>query len=113
MAVKRDDVLYGYPNTMFSMPIPGVAVPPWVAEGTAQYMAPELYYDFWDSHRDMLLRDLTINNKLLSFNQMNSFGKKGIGGEAVYNQGFSFSNYLSNRFGNQILPKIFRNFCWK
>ena len=103
---KREDVLYGYPNSMFSVPVPGVAVPPWLAEGTAQYMSPDLYYDFWDSHRDMLLRDLVLNNKLLSFNQMNSFGKKGIGGEAVYNQGFSFSNYLIDRFGDSILPKI-------
>ena len=103
---KRDDVLYGYPNTMFSIPVPGVAVPPWLAEGTAQYMSPELKYDFWDSHRDMLLRDLVLNKKLLSFNQMNTFGKKGIGGEAVYNQGFSFSNYLLKRFGSSILPKI-------
>ena len=39
---KRDDVLYGFPNTMFSIPIPGVAVPPWLAEGTAQYMNPSL-----------------------------------------------------------------------
>lgn len=103
---KREDVLYGYPNSMFSVPIPGVAVPPWLAEGTAQHMSPDLYYDFWDSHRDMLLRDLVLNKKLLSFDQMNSFGKKGIGGEAVYNQGFSFSNYLIDRFGNEILPKI-------
>jgi hypothetical protein len=91
---KRPDVLYGYPNSLISYPIPGTSVPPWLAEGTAQYMSPELYYDFWDSHRDMLLRDLVLNNKLLSFNQMNSFGKRGIGGEAVYNQGFSFSNYF-------------------
>ena len=61
---------------MFSIPVPGVAVPPWLAEGTAQYMSPELKYDFWDSHRDMLLRDLVLNKKLLSFNQMNTFGKK-------------------------------------
>ncbi len=106
---KRDDVLYGYPNTIFSIPIPGVAVPPWVAEGTAQYMSPELYYDFWDSHRDMLLRDLAINDKLLSLDDMNTFGKEGIGSEAVYNQGFSFSNYLLDRFGNEILPKISKN----
>ena len=103
---KRDDVLYGFPNTMFSIPIPGVAVPPWLAEGTAQYMNPSLSYDFWDSHRDMLLRDLTINNKLLSLNEMNSFGKKGIGSEAVYNQGFSFSNYLIQEFGEDVLPNI-------
>jgi len=103
---KRDDVLYGYPNKIFSIPIPGVAVPPWLAEGTAQYMNPELYYDFWDSHRDMLLRDLVINNRLLSLDEMNTFGKQGIGSEAVYNQGFSFSSYLSDRFGSQILPQI-------
>ena len=41
---------------------------------------------------NMVLRDLVLNQQLLSFNQMNTFGKKGIGGEAVYNQGFSFSN---------------------
>ena len=103
---KRDDVLYGFPNTMFSIPVPGVAVPPWFAEGTAQYMSPSLAYDFWDSHRDMLLRDLTINNKLLTLDQMNTFGKKGTGSEAVYNQGFSFSNYLINEFGEDILPRI-------
>jgi len=103
---KRDDVLYGFPNTMFSIPVPGVAVPPWLAEGTAQYMNPYLSYDFWDTHRDMMLRDLVINNKLLSFNEMNTFGKKGIGSEAVYNQGFSFSNYLVKEFGSEILPNI-------
>jgi len=103
---KRDDVLYGYPNKMFSIPFPGVAVPPWLAEGTAQYMNPDLYYDFWDSHRDMLLRDLVINEKILTFDEMNSFGKKGIGSEAVYNQGFSFCEYISERFGSDMLPKI-------
>jgi len=103
---KRDDVLYGFPNSMFSIPIPGVAVPPWLAEGTAQYMDPSLSYDFWDSHRDMLLRDLAINDKLLSLEEMNTFGKKGIGSEAVYNQGFSFSNYLIQEFGQDVLPNI-------
>ena len=103
---KRDDVLYGFPNIMFSIPVPGVAVPPWLAEGTAQYMDPTSSYDFWDSHRDMLLRDLAINDKLLSLDEMNTFGKKGIGSEAVYNQGFSFSNYLVEEFGQEILPNI-------
>ena len=103
---KRDDVLYGFPKTMFSVPVPGVAVPPWLAEGTAQYMSPSLAYDFWDTHRDMLLRDLAIHDKLLSLDDMNTFGKKGIGSEAVYNQGFSFSNYLIQQFGVDILPRI-------
>ena len=37
---------------------------------------------------------------------MNTFGNKGVGSEAVYNQGFAFSNYLVDRFGHEILPEI-------
>ena len=40
---KRDDVLYGYPNQIISFPIPGTSVPPWFAEGVAQYMYCLLY----------------------------------------------------------------------
>ena len=43
---KRPDVLYGYPNTIISYPIPGVAVPPWMAEGTAQFMYDDANYDY-------------------------------------------------------------------
>jgi hypothetical protein len=103
---KRDDVLYGYPNVIISYPIPGTAVPPWFAEGTAQVMYKDANFDFWDSHRDMILRDRTLNNNLLSFDAMNTFGKKGIGNESIYNQGFSFVNYLANRFGMDVLHDI-------
>ena len=48
---KRDDVLYGYPNQIISSPLPGTSVPPWFAEGVAQYMYSKINYDFWDSHR--------------------------------------------------------------
>ena len=29
---KREDVLYGYPNVLMSYPLPGVSIPPWLAE---------------------------------------------------------------------------------
>ena len=103
---KRPDVLYGYPNTIISYPIPGVAVPPWMAEGTAQFMYDGANYDYWDSHRDMTLRDRVLNDDLLSFNAMNSFGKRGLGNESTYSMGFRFSQYLSNRFGLEVLRKI-------
>ena len=49
---KRDDVLYGYPNEIISYPIsPGVSIPLWLAEGTAQHMYDELFFDYWDSIR--------------------------------------------------------------
>ena len=54
---KRPDVLYGYPNALISYPIPGAIVPPWLAEGIAQYMYDNADWDHWDSHRDMILRD--------------------------------------------------------
>ena len=40
---KRKDVLYGFPNSLVSYPIPGTVVPPWLAEGIAQYMYCLLY----------------------------------------------------------------------
>ena len=71
---KRKDVLYGYPRTLVSYPIPGTVVPPWLAEGTAQFMYDDADWDHWDTHRDMILRDRSINNNLLTFDEMNTFG---------------------------------------
>ena len=71
---KRPDVLYGYPNTLISYPIPGTAVPPWLAEGIAQYMYENADWDHWDTHRDMIMRDRVIHDNLLTFTEMNTFG---------------------------------------
>jgi len=103
---KRDDVVHGYPNVIASYPIPGMVIPMWLAEGMAQFMFPGTTNDLWDSHRDMLLRDRAIHDKILSFDRMGTFGKRGIGNESVYNQGYAFSRYLTERFGEQTLPKI-------
>ncbi len=80
---KRDDVLYGYPNVLVSQAYPGVNIPPWFAEGVAEFMFPGANYDYWDSHRDMLLRDRVLNDNLLSLPAMSSFGKRGIGNESA------------------------------
>ena len=103
---KREDVLYGYPNEIASYPIPGTSVSPWFAEGTAQYMYNEANYDYWDSIRDMILRDRIINNNLLTFDEMNTFGKKGIGNESTYNQGFSLTKFIVKEYGEDILKDI-------
>ncbi len=106
---KREDVLYGYPNEIVSYPIPGTSVPPWFAEGAAQYMFDKANYDYWDSIRDMILRDRIINDNLLTFDQMNTFGKKGIGNESTYNQGFSLTKYIVSRYGEESLKKYLLN----
>jgi len=103
---KRPDVLYGYPNTLISYPIPGTAVPPWLAEGVAQYMYENADWDHWDTHRDMILRDRAIHDNLLTFTEMNTFGKKGIGNESTYNAGFALSTYIANEYGPETLKGI-------
>lgn len=103
---KRPDVLYGYPNVLVSYPIPGAIVPPWLAEGIAQYMYENADWDHWDSHRDMILRDRTIHDNLLTFTEMNTFGKKGIGNESTYNSGFALSTFIANEYGSESLKLI-------
>lgn len=110
---KREDVLYGFPNIIMSYPLPGIAVPPWYAEGIAQYMFKNSKFDTWDSHRDMVLRDLVKNDRLLSINQMNTFGKTGIGNELIYNTGYAFTHYLVYKFGEEILFSISKNLSQK
>ena len=104
----REDVLYGYPNVLVSYPFPGVHIPPWFAEGAAQFMVPGANYDFWDSHRDMVLRDRVLGGNLLSLAAMNNFGKRGTGNESVYNQGFAFVAYIARRYGEGVLADISR-----
>ncbi|MEE9573941.1 MAG: hypothetical protein V3W20_12880, partial [Candidatus Neomarinimicrobiota bacterium] len=99
----HENVLYGYHNTVMSYPIPAAVVPPWLAEGTAQHMYPDADWDNWDSHRDMILRDQALNDKLLSFEEINTFGKCGIGNESVYNSGYAFVNYIVAKFGEETL----------
>lgn len=106
---RRPDVLYGYPNTLISWPLPSVTIPAWFAEGTAQYQFDGSGYDFWDSHRDMLLRQATLANRLLSFEDMGFFGKTSLESEGVYNQGFALVRYIADHSeGAETLGKISR-----
>jgi hypothetical protein len=105
---NRPDVLYGYPNVIVSYPISGFVVPPWFAEGVAQYNNPILGYDTWDSHRDMILRMYMIDGNPLSWNEMSFFSKNSLGNESVYNAGFSLVRYIGQKYGNDKLEAISR-----
>lgn len=105
--VRRPDVLYGYPSGIISYPFTIVSVPAWFAEGTAQFMRKDLHYDYWDSHRDMLLRTRILDGKELGLVEMGHFSSKtSMERELAYNMGFSFTEYLSNRFGEQSIADI-------
>jgi WD40 repeat protein len=104
---RRPDVLYGYPNRVASYPYPAVTIPAWFAEGTAQFQLTGRTYDFWDSHRDMLLRSATLSGRLLSYEEMGYFGKTSLESEMVYNQGFSLTKYIADHAGGpEALSKI-------
>ena len=107
---RRDDILTGYPDVFASYAVPLTIVPPWFAEGTAQYMAPDVHFDRWDSHRDMILRMSTLNNRLLTYEEMGVFGSKtGLGLEKVYDHGYALTLFIVNTFGEGKLPEIYRN----
>jgi Tol biopolymer transport system component len=106
---RRPDVLYGYPNIIASYPISGFVVPAWFAEGVAQFNRKELRYDFWDTHRDMILRSYALNGSMLTWQEMGVFGKTSLGNESSYNAGFSFVSYIARTYGDQKLEEISRN----
>ncbi len=108
-AERRPDVLYGYPNVIVSYPLSGFVVPSWFAEGVAQYNRPELGYDSWDTHRDMILRMYALDGKMLTWNEMAVFGKTSLGNESAYNAGFAFVRYIADRYGEDKIVEISRN----
>ncbi|MEK6572062.1 MAG: DPP IV N-terminal domain-containing protein, partial [Bacteroidota bacterium] len=108
-AERRPDVLNGFPNVIVSYPISGAIVPAWFAEGVAQYNRPELRYDSWDSHRDMILRMHVLDGNMLSWNQMGVFGKTSLGNESSYNAGYSFVHYIAARYGEGKISEVSRN----
>ena len=105
--VRRPDVLYGFPNGIASMPFASLNIPAWLAEGTAQYQRKELSYDKWDAHRDMVLRIRVLSNSYFNLPEMGTFASKtSIERETVYNQGFAFTRYMAENFGEVVLKDV-------
>lgn len=105
-AERRPDVLYGYPNVVVSYPLSGIVIPAWFAEGVAQYNIPHLHYDYWDTHRDMILREYVLNHKMFTLDEMGGFGKTSLGNESTYNAGFAFVHYLATEYGPDVLRRL-------
>ena len=107
-AERRTDVLYGYPNAIVSYPLSAFVVPAWFAEGVAQYNYPDFTYDYWDAHRDMILRMYMLEGKPLTWDEMAVFGKTSLGNESSYNAGFSIVSYVAETYGAEKLQHISR-----
>jgi hypothetical protein len=105
--VRRPDVLYGYPDGIVTYPVPVVNNPAWFAEGTAQFQRSHLSFDTWDTHRDMVLRTRVLAGRMLSLSEMGGFySHNSLERETVYNQGFAFTQYLADRYGEEALREI-------
>lgn len=104
---------YGYQSpdfdaqTSYQIPFPRMTFyPAWFTEGVAQNGASRLKCDCWDSRRDMVLRCAILDNKQLSLDEMGHFSHDQLGNEMVYNQGFSFVDFLQRRFGAPFVQKL-------
>ncbi|MDR1760723.1 MAG: hypothetical protein LBR60_09415 [Fibrobacter sp.] len=87
--------------------IPFTLLPLWFAEGTAQYESARMGFDSWDSHRDMLLRIASLNDQILDLEWMHAASDNSLLAElGTYTQGFSFVRYLSERYGDEVIPQI-------
>ena len=109
--VRRPDVLYGYPKGIITHPFASISIPAWLAEGTAQFQLRGWYYDTWDTHRDMVLRSAILHDTYLTLEEMGIFSSKSSHQrEQVYNQGFAFTAYLVQQYGEEILPSLSQTF---
>ena len=87
---------------------PSENMPIWFLEGIAQYESSRRGADRWDSHRDMILRTLTLSGKTLSWPHMQVFAGKGDDFEKSYNHGFSLISYIADTYGYEKIVSILR-----
>lgn len=103
---KRPDVINGYPDMIVSYPITGTVVPAWWAEGVAQYQAPGMQNDCWDTHRDMILRAAVVDDRMLPYDAMGFLGHRSIGNEQAYDHGYGLVRYIASAYGPASLDTI-------
>jgi len=85
---------------------PSEILPPWFFEGIAQYESSKNDGDTWDSHRDMILRTLTLSDSLLSWDKISVFSGRADDYEKAYNHGFSIVKYIGETYGDDKLLAI-------
>lgn len=103
---------FDYPNEKFQshmfLAMSGDILPQWFAEGIAQYESQTVGSDSWDTHRDMIMRVSTLENKLLSYDEMCVFSGISLNFEKSYNHGFSMVNYIADKYGYPMVVSMLR-----
>ena len=91
-----NEMLYGgsVSNMIYSNVKP---IPLWMNEGLAEYLSSK-----WNSNSEMWIRDIALNGgNLPNFNQLNGY--------LAYRGGHSVWNFITNRWGDEIIAEIFWN----
>ena len=96
------------PDISFSFPLYHLNAPRGWSEGIAQYGAHKFGFDYWDSHRDMLLRMGVLEEDLLSYEEMGSIGDRSgrYYGEMIYNQGYAMMLYIQEQYGPEKVDEL-------
>jgi Tol biopolymer transport system component len=83
-------------------------LPTWIVEGVAQYDSMMYGSGPYDTHREMLLRAATLEDHLLTIDQMDVIqDKNSLQAEMVYNQGFALTSFLGETFGLEKPAEIY------
>lgn len=87
--------------------VPPERTPRWFSEGIAQLDAESAGVDGWDATRAMLERAAWLDGAMLDLDAMASVADKDyLGGEQVYNQGYSFVRHLQAVGGDEGLGRL-------
>lgn len=92
------DILYGRGAGALITRVYQLQFPLWLAEGMAQFQSKE-----WDTESDMILRDLTINEKLIPIEQLEYL----YGSYLVYVEGESILRYIEEKYGREKVFELF------
>jgi hypothetical protein len=80
-------------------------VPPWLAEGLAQFSSGICGYDTLDNRRRMELRVAAASGRLMTLSELKGFAWDGRRNEMIYAQGFALVTWLHAAYGPQALNR--------
>ena len=110
LQISKSDFLNEKNQFSAAMYIPFMLMPFWFAEGTAQFESYRMGFDFWDTHRDMLLRTAFLENKVLPLEFMEDFSEQALEAElGPYTQGFDMVRYIAEIYGEDAIPQLWKD----
>ncbi|MBD3418666.1 MAG: hypothetical protein GF398_00970 [Chitinivibrionales bacterium] len=106
------DLYYGYTSPAADIRIAHPLLlsrfyPTWFVEGAAQLEADRAGNDCWDARRDMILRCAVLDDRMLSLDEMGYFSHPSLQNEMVYNHGYSLTKHINDRFGKNVVGRLF------